>query len=206
MRAWWVLILLSGFLGIVPGTGQSLAQMYPDADAGRPTAWGEPYDPRGFGAAHPDLRLGTRLVVENPANGRKTLVRITDRPSAGFPGLLVSRAAAEALGLPREGSTAVTWTVLSPGADPGFLPVAVPRVWFQIGAFQMRSHALSVARDLLAQQWAPLVRWDQGLYHVYLDVAESEAPAVESRLASTWKGYRQLNKPPGGTLVKLSIE
>ncbi len=40
-----------------------VATYYANKYAGKPTAWGQPYDPYGFTAAHPSLPFGTKLSV-----------------------------------------------------------------------------------------------------------------------------------------------
>jgi rare lipoprotein A len=58
------------------------ASWYGAAFAGRPTASGEPYNPKALTAAHPTLPFGTRVRVTNLDNGKSVVVRINDR----FPG------------------------------------------------------------------------------------------------------------------------
>jgi peptidoglycan lytic transglycosylase len=50
-------------------------------------------------AAHRTLPLGSRVLVENLANGRSVVVRINDRGPVKGRIIDVSRAAAEALGM-----------------------------------------------------------------------------------------------------------
>jgi rare lipoprotein A len=50
-------------------------------------------------AAHRTLPLGSRVLVENLANGRSVVVRINDRGPVKGSIIDVSRAAAEALGM-----------------------------------------------------------------------------------------------------------
>jgi len=76
-----------------------IASWYGPGFAGRPTANGEIYDPMGMTAAHPELPLGSEVVVVNLENGREARLRINDRgPFIGERVIDVSKAAAKALG------------------------------------------------------------------------------------------------------------
>ena len=71
-----------------------------DGFAGRPTASGEPFDPSELTCAHRTLPLGTRVEVENLANGHRVRLRVNDRgPFVRGRIVDVSRRAAEVLGL-----------------------------------------------------------------------------------------------------------
>jgi len=86
--------------GLGPPAEEGLALVYPDVMRGRPTESGEPYDPLGFTASHRDLAFGTVLLVTNPASGRSTFVRVTDRGPVSRSYLVeLSAAAATALEL-----------------------------------------------------------------------------------------------------------
>ena len=70
-------------------------------------------DARDFAAAHPTLPFGTRVKVENLANGRAVVVRINDRGSFTRGRVIdVTRGAAEKLGFVRAGVARVRVTVL----------------------------------------------------------------------------------------------
>ena len=76
-----------------------IASWYGPGFAGKLTANGEIYDPSGMTAAHPDLPLGSEVVVVNLENGREARLRINDRgPFVGDRVIDVSKAAAKALG------------------------------------------------------------------------------------------------------------
>ena len=76
-----------------------IASWYGPGFAGRPTANGEIFDPTGMTAAHPQLPLGSEVVVVNLENGREVQLRINDRgPFIGERVIDVSKAAAKALG------------------------------------------------------------------------------------------------------------
>lgn len=79
---------------------EGLALVYPDVMSGRPTESGEPYDPLAFTVSHRELPFGTVLLVTNPASGRSTFARVTDRGPVSRTYLVeLSAAAATALEL-----------------------------------------------------------------------------------------------------------
>lgn len=79
------------------------ASYYADSLAGRPTASGQPYLPTEMTAAHRTLPFGTVLEVVR-VDGRKVVVRVNDRgPFVKGRIVDLSRSAAEALGMVREG-------------------------------------------------------------------------------------------------------
>lgn len=83
-----------------PVDAEGLALVYPDVMAGQRTESGEAYDPSGFTASHREVPLGTVLLVTNPASGRSTFVRVTDRGPVSQAYLVeLSAAAADVLGL-----------------------------------------------------------------------------------------------------------
>ncbi|MDT0631822.1 LysM peptidoglycan-binding domain-containing protein [Rubrivirga sp. S365] len=83
-----------------PPFAEGLALVYPDVMAGRRTESGEPYDPEAFTASHREVPLGSVLLVTNPATGRSTFVRVTDRGPVSQSYLVeLSAAAADVLGL-----------------------------------------------------------------------------------------------------------
>lgn len=85
------------------GVERGAATYYSDALAGRATASGERYDPRALTAAHRTLAFGTVVEVRR-ADGRSVRVRVNDRgPFAAGRVIDLSRRAAEAIGLVREG-------------------------------------------------------------------------------------------------------
>lgn len=88
------------------------ASFYSDRLAGRRTASGEPYDPRALTAAHRTLPLGSFVDVAR-ADGRHVVVRINDRgPYARGRVIDLSRGAAAALGMEREGVVDVVLRVV----------------------------------------------------------------------------------------------
>jgi rare lipoprotein A len=79
---------------------RGIASWYGLGFHGRRTASGERFDMHALTAAHPSLPFGTRLLVENPANGRSVVVRVNDRgPHVRGRIIDLSHAAARAIGL-----------------------------------------------------------------------------------------------------------
>lgn len=102
---------------------EGLASYYANSLAGRPTASGEPYDPRAFTAAHRTLPFGSVVRVERiGANGRAAgdrfvEVRINDRgPFVEGRIIDLSSAAADELGIGREGVVRVRVRVIEPAS------------------------------------------------------------------------------------------
>lgn len=96
---------------------RGVATYYGSEFAGRSTASGEPYDPRGFTAAHRTLPFGTVVRVERLDVGRQVYVRITDRGPFGSRARILdlSRAAAEQLDMLRRGVAEVRLEVVQFG-------------------------------------------------------------------------------------------
>jgi rare lipoprotein A len=92
---------------------EGIASWYGPGFHGEATANGEIYNQYGLTAAHPMLPLGTKVEVENLANGRKVWLRINDRgPYKKGRILDLSRLAAERLGIVNEGTAPVAIRVL----------------------------------------------------------------------------------------------
>jgi rare lipoprotein A len=102
------------------------------------TANGERFDMTAFTAAHKTLPFNTRVCVRSLVNGREVLVRINDRgPYAAGRVIDLSRAAADAIGLPDLGIRQVALSVMDSesarcagtvvgAADPPAPPAADP--------------------------------------------------------------------------------
>ena len=107
-----LLLLLAGCAGTQhPGRGEGEvgeASWYGPGLYGRRTASGEVLRPGTLTAAHRTLALGSCLRVTNLENGREVEVRVNDRgPYAAGRIVDVSEAAAQALGMRRQGVTRV---------------------------------------------------------------------------------------------------
>ena len=85
-----------------------IASWYGEEYQGKPTASGEAFNMNELTAAHKTLPFGTKVEVENLANGRRITVRINDRgPFTKDRILDVSKRAASELGMLSSGITDV---------------------------------------------------------------------------------------------------
>lgn len=84
------------------------ASYYGKAHQGRRTASGERFDQRSLTAAHPWLPFGTRIRVTHAATGRTVVVTITDRLYSRKRVVDLSVAAAQELGMIRQGVALVS--------------------------------------------------------------------------------------------------
>lgn len=93
------------------------ASYYANSLAGNFTASGERYHPDSLTAAHRHLPFGTRVQVTNPTNQQQVTVTINDRgPHHRGRIIDLSRAAAEQLGIIREGvAPVIVKATLPPG-------------------------------------------------------------------------------------------
>jgi rare lipoprotein A len=99
----------------VDGPQHGLATWYGGAFAGRPTANGERFDPKGYTAAHRTLPFGTWVEVRRIDNGKTVRVRINDRGPWGHAKRIIdlSERAASDIDLVAAGVTRVEVRVLS---------------------------------------------------------------------------------------------
>jgi len=95
----------------------ALASYYTEASSGGVQANGRRFDEDRLTAAHRSLKFGTILILENPANGALSVVRIEDRGPAKWTGrsLDVSLAVARRLGIVERGVARVRCYVLVQG-------------------------------------------------------------------------------------------
>jgi len=193
-------------------TAEGWAGVFPDTQGGRITASGEPYDPAALTAGAPNLRLGMRLAVTNPANGQVTTVRVNDGgPSAAGRVVTLSRAAAAALDLPSGGPVQIrALRVDEPEVSTPvrtFVPTPPAVSFLQMGAFRTPANARKLAQALAGLGYQPRLRKEGWLFRVYLTVAESDASALVDKLtAQGRRGFFQLSKEPGGAALPLSTE
>jgi rare lipoprotein A len=95
----------------VIATGRCGASYY---DEGQMTASGERFNPNALTAAHKTLRMGTKVRVTNPHNGKSVIVRINDRgPYISGRCLDLSRAAFDAIGSLSAGTMTVKYAILA---------------------------------------------------------------------------------------------
>lgn len=84
---------------------------------GRKTASGEVFDMRKNTAAHLKLKFGTKVLVENPRNGKSVVVKVNDRgPYAKGRVMDISRGAAEKIGTLLGGVVFLDCTILDKDA------------------------------------------------------------------------------------------
>jgi len=93
-----------------------MATWYGESLAGHKTASGERFDPSRMTAAHRTLKLGTWIEVRRVDTGSTVRVRVNDRGPYGKDGARIvdlSRAAAEKIGMIRDGVVKVELRVVS---------------------------------------------------------------------------------------------
>lgn len=84
----------------IHGRQVTRASWYGNEFRGRQTADGSRFDPRRLTAAHPTLRLGSKVRVTELSSGKSVVVLINDRgPYIRGRGIDLSRAAARSLGM-----------------------------------------------------------------------------------------------------------
>ncbi len=92
------------------------ASWYGEKFNGRKTASGEIFNMRKCSAAHRRLHLVTKVLVENPKNGKSTVVRVNDRgPYAKGRVMDLSKEAARKTGILEHGVGYIECTVIGPG-------------------------------------------------------------------------------------------
>lgn len=91
------------------------------------TASGERMDPTQLTAAHKTMRLGTKIEVTNPENGRSVVVRVNDRgPFVRGRVLDLSKAAAKEIGMISAGHDRVCFEDVEDSAWHPLLRQSVP--------------------------------------------------------------------------------
>jgi len=103
----------SGGSGNVLKTIHGKASYYHNKFHGRKTASGQIYNRYRLTAAHKTLPFNTKVEVRNLKNNRKVLVVINDRlPRTSTRSIDLSRAAAERIGMIRDGVVSVEMKIL----------------------------------------------------------------------------------------------
>ncbi|MBI3694823.1 MAG: septal ring lytic transglycosylase RlpA family protein, partial [Acidobacteria bacterium] len=140
---------------VFPGaTEEGVASWYGRPYHGRATTSGEIYDMEQMTAAHRTLPLGTRVRVENLANGREVEVRINDRgPFVENRVLDLSRAAARRIQMIGPGTAHVRLRIvgLPDQVVPGFFTV-------QVGSFKSRLNAERLRASLAREHGSAILR------------------------------------------------
>ena len=81
------------------------AAAYPASYSGRRLLDGRTYDPEDFVVSHPDLPIGTTVLVTIPENGASAFAVVADRAAGGSTDLMdISAAVAAALNMSRSGT------------------------------------------------------------------------------------------------------
>ncbi|OKL41361.1 septal ring lytic transglycosylase RlpA family protein [Pontibacter flavimaris] len=113
-----LIFLLSFSSGLAEYAADGKASYYADRFHGQRTANGERYDKALMTAAHATLPFDTRVEVTNLKNGKTVVVRINDRMAASRHRVIdLSRAAATALDMVRDGTVAVSIKEVTPEAQ-----------------------------------------------------------------------------------------
>lgn len=94
-----------------PFKQEGLGTYYNDKYQGANTANGEKYDKDALTAAHKTLPFGTMVVVTRLDNNKQVVVRINDRSGSTKYIIDLSRKAAAALGIDKEGQAMVKLTI-----------------------------------------------------------------------------------------------
>jgi rare lipoprotein A len=146
-----------------------IASWYGTEFDGLKTASGLVFDQNELTAAHPSLPLGSRVAVTHLKSGRVVEVTITDRgPFVGGRVIDLSRAAARALGLEREGTAPVTIERIDGSPIP-----RSPTYTLQLGSFRNKENALKLqdrADTLLAGRYRTEIATLQARDHSYYRV------------------------------------
>jgi len=191
-------------------TDEGQAGVFPDVLGGRVTASGEVYDPGALTAGSPNLRLGMRLAVTNPANGRVVTVRVNDRgpsPAGRVVALALPSGGPVTIRALRIEEPDVSTPVVEAPPSPVFVPTPQTVSYLQMGAFRTLGNAKKLGLTLKSLGYDPRMRKEGNLYRIYLTVVEDDAPILVDQLTSLGrKGFFQVSREPGGTLLPLTTE
>jgi rare lipoprotein A (peptidoglycan hydrolase) len=151
-------------LGLISGRAQAdpwhsekgQGSYYSKGFEGKKTASGERFSPREMTAAHRQLPLGTKVIVENLETGEMTEVKITDRgPYTDQKRRIIdlSKAAADSIGLVEQGVGPVRVTVT--GGPAGAKANKNEGIFYevQVGAFEDGEQANAVLGQV--KPWFP---------------------------------------------------
>lgn len=126
-----------------------VASWYGPGFQGKKTANGEIFDTNAYTAAHRTLPFGTKLRVNNLANGRSVIVRINDRgPYAKDRIIDLSKAAAKDLGMIEKGTTPVELFLINrTKSELEIDNLKKPSYTVQIGSFESKQAAIQKANQ-----------------------------------------------------------
>jgi peptidoglycan lytic transglycosylase len=133
-----------------------LASYYGKGFQGRKTASGERFSPQEMTAAHRQLPLGTKVLVEHRETGDQAEVKITDRGPYADPKRRIidlSHAAADSIGLVEAGVAPVRVVVTEEAAQRPKSPTEALVYEVQVGAFEDRDQAQAVLAQV--RDWFP---------------------------------------------------
>jgi rare lipoprotein A len=133
-----------------------VASYYGKGFHGRKTASGERFSQHEMTAAHRQLPLGTKVMVEHRETGAQVEVKITDRgPYADKKRRIIdlSKAAADSIGLVEQGVAPVRVVVTGEAANQQKSPDEEVVYEVQVGAFEQREQAAVVLEQV--QDWFP---------------------------------------------------
>ena len=133
-----------------PHWQKGTASWYGEAFAGRKTASGERFSPKGLTAAHRQLPLGTKVMVKNLETQELEEVKINDRGPYAAPRQRIidlSKAAADRIGLGGDGVARVEVVVTEDAATPQH-PYEEMLYEVQVGAFKEPGEATAVVDQL----------------------------------------------------------
>jgi rare lipoprotein A len=150
-----------------------------DGFAGGVTANGEIYDPSALTCAHRTLPFGTRVEVENLANGRRVILRVNDRgPFIRGRIIDVSQQAAQSLGMLHHGVVDVRLRAV----DAKGRPAPVDPAMLKGNPYTIQVAALSDPANIQRLSWelrtfGPVT---------YQDVQRSSGPALKRIRVGTY--------------------
>jgi len=131
-----------------------MASYYGKGFHGRKAADGERFSQHEMTAAHRQLPLGTKVMVENPDTGEQVEVKITDRGPYADPKRRIidlSKAAADSVGLVEAGVAPVRVVVTEEAAKHTKRPEEDVMYEVQVGAFEDHNQAQVVLEQV--QDW-----------------------------------------------------
>ncbi len=99
---------------LIAGLTCGIATFYGVGDGfhGNITANGERFDAYRWTAAHPYLRMGSKIRVTNQDNGKQVIVRVNDRGPYSHADLDLSYGAFAHIASPRKSNAVVCWRVI----------------------------------------------------------------------------------------------
>ena len=154
----WLALGLTGVFAYADGwyREHGLASYYGKGFHGRKAADGERFSQNEMTAAHRQLPLGTKVMVENRNTGEQVEVKITDRGPYADPKhriIDLSKAAADSIGLVEPGVGPVQVVITEEAAKQKKSPDESLVYEVQVGAFEYQDHAQAVLAQV--QDWFP---------------------------------------------------